>query len=204
MNDAEADVLADAAGGWADMVTVPAGGVVSTVHVAVATGPVLPAASIRRTRSSCGPSARAERATGLVHDDQAAESSEHCADSPAPAPVNATDPDADADGSEGCDARVVAPGATVSSVHARVAAGPVLPAASTRRTRSSCGPSARASGVYVEGHAAQAPASRRHSYDSPAPAPVNVKVGWESALSDAGPVTMTGGAVGAPRSTSHE
>ena len=54
-----------------------AGGPLSRVHVAVAAGPALPAASTRRTSKVTGPSGSGPIDSGLVHDDHAPEPTLH-------------------------------------------------------------------------------------------------------------------------------
>ena len=55
----------------------PAGGVVSTVHVAVVAAPVLPAASTRRTQKVWLPSTSAVDVNGVVHAAHVPESMRH-------------------------------------------------------------------------------------------------------------------------------
>ena len=59
------------------MVGAGDGAAVSTVHETVVAGPVLPALSIWRSSSVCGPSARPVRAVGLLQATQTPVSSLH-------------------------------------------------------------------------------------------------------------------------------
>ena len=67
----------------------PAGGTVSSVHVALTAAPVLPARSTMRTWKTCWPSARTAEVYGVVHAAHAPASMRHWNDSPDPLPVKA-------------------------------------------------------------------------------------------------------------------
>ena len=153
-----------------------AGGAVSMVHSWRATGPALPAASRRRASSTCVPSARPLRVTGLVQVLQPPPSTRHwnvVSGSPvsvAEIPVFAVMvvgrpaiPGADA-------------GATVSTVQVMLTGVLALPAASSARTFTTCDPLASpesASGL-VQG--AQLLPSIWHSNVLPDSAGVSVRL----------------------------
>ncbi len=92
-------------------------------------------------------------------------------------------------------------GAVRSTVQARVALGPALPAASTMRTSSECAASGSPLITYGVLQGSQPVPSRLHWYDSPALAPVNVKVADVACTTPLGPDAMSGAAAGATVST---
>ena len=101
------------------------GAAVSTVHVAVAADPTLPAVSTSRTPKVTDPSASGPIPVGLVHADQAPDATWHWYASPAPAPVKAMDGVGLLLGSLGCVEMVgVAAGGVVSTTNVVVVAGP--------------------------------------------------------------------------------
>ena len=91
-----------------------------------------------------------------------------------------------------------ATGGAVSTIHAFVATGPVLPAASTRRAESVCVPSASVapSAVYGDVHAPHAPLSNRHSRVLP-DVPVMTAETDVDVVAPLGVPVMVGAAVGA-------
>ena len=109
------------------------GATVSMVHVRVATAPVLPAASVARTRSACWPSSEAAQSHrrgaggpgGVVEGalEGTARSSADSVKCAVAVPVTAAGPPVNAP-----------TGLVVSTVQARVASAPTFPAGSTART----------------------------------------------------------------------
>jgi hypothetical protein len=120
---------------------VAAGAAVSTVHVLVASGPALPAASTALTWKVCVPSATPVYAFGLVQLANAAASSAHWKLAPA-SEVKLKLALAELLGLDGAP-EIVTVGALVSTVHVKLAGALVLPAASIALTWKVCEPSAR-------------------------------------------------------------
>jgi hypothetical protein len=84
-------------------------------------------------------------------------------------------------------------GGVASMVHVREAGEALtLPAASTTRTANACCPSGSDGSVRGLVHDAHDDPFTRHSYPSPAPAPLNAKVGVGSASTPAGPESIAG------------
>ena len=191
--------------GFVVNVGAAAGAVRSTVQVVVAAGPALPAASTSCTLKECEPSASVDVVRGEVHDVQAPPSSWQAYVSPLPAPVKAIAGVAWLSGFGGVLVNVGAlDGAVRSTVHVYDAADPPLPAASTRRTENVWVPSASVEVVVGEVHAVHAPASTRHWYVSPAPAPANVNCGVGELSGLAGAELIVGVPLGAVTSTVNE
>src|ERR671914_763962 len=172
------------------------GAAVSTVIARLAAAPVLPAASVARTSNVCAPSDNAPVVCGEVQAAKAAASTRTWRLPPASlenpnvgveSPVRPVGPES-----------IVACGAAVSTVNARLAAPPVLPAASVARTSNVYAPSDNAPVVCGELQAANAAASTRHWKLTPASLE-NPNVGVESLVSPVSPDAIV--ACGATLST---
>ena len=149
--------------GCDEIVGVPDGAMVSTVHVQLTDGPVLPAASAIRTWNVCEPSASWPVCSGVVHANHPPVSSRHWKVSGDVAPAKPKVGFDEASKSAGFVVNVgAAAGAVRSTTHVVVAAGPALPAASTSCTLKVCEPSASVGAVRGEVHDVQAPPSSWH------------------------------------------
>src|SRR5918992_5132135 len=189
----EALVLVVVAGGACEIVVC--GAAVSTVIARLAgLVSVLPAASVARTSNVCAPSDNAPVVCGEVQAAKAAASTRHSK----PAPASLGNPNVGVEslvrpvGPES----IVVCGAAVSTVNARLAAAPVLPAASVARTSNVCAPSDNAPVVCGEVQAAKAAASTRHWKLAPASLE-KPNVGVESPVRPVGPesIVVCGAAV---------
>src|ERR671915_2562138 len=179
----EALVLVVVAGGACEIVVC--GAAVSTVKARLAgLVSVLPAASVARTSNVCAPSDNAPVVCGEVQAAKAAASTRHWKLAPASlenpnigveSPVKPVGPES-----------IVVCGAAVSTVIARLAAAPVLPAASVARTSNVWAPSDNAAVVCGELHAANTAVSTRHWKLAPASLE-KPNVGVESFVSPLGP-----------------
>jgi hypothetical protein len=156
--------------GGAEVIVV-SGGVVSTFHLwCAALESVLPASSIARTRNLCQPSARGGVVYGVLHGDQTRASRLQW-NVLGSVELNVNVACDDASVRLGPDVIVVC-GATVSTVHVRVAGvGSGLAAASRARASNVCEPFARRRYLCGDAHASHIAASRRQSkvLDSLAP-----------------------------------
>src|ERR687895_580307 len=166
---------------------VVCGAAVSTANARLAAPPVLPAASVARTSNVCAPSDNAPVVCGEVQAAKAAASTRHWKLAPASlekpnvgveSPVRPVGPES-----------IVVCGAAVSTVKARLAAAPVLPAASVARTSNVCAPSDNAPVVCGDVQAAKAAASTRHWKLAPASLE-NPNVGVESPVKPVGPESI--------------
>jgi len=82
-------------------------------------------------------------------------------------------------------------GAVAATVHDRVAGEASTPLLSLARTAKVCAPSARPVYVFGPVHAAQLPASRRHSKVAPAADAENAKVASREVTGELGPLPIT-------------
>ena len=142
----------------APLSTGAAGGVVSTVQLAVAAEPVLPAASVALTARLCGPSARPLSATGEEQAEYSPPSTEHEKVAPSSALIE-MDADLLCVREAGEPLSSGAAGPVVSTVHEAVAGSLVLPAPSTALTSTVCPPSTRPLRLLGDEHAEYAPPS---------------------------------------------
>jgi hypothetical protein len=185
-------VLWVVAGGPSSIVV--SGATVSTVKARLAGPPVLPAASAARTSKVCAPSASVAVVCGDEQSASAAASTRHW--KLAPASLENDSVGVESFVSPSGPEPIVVTGPTVSTVKARLAGAPVLPAASAARTSKVCAPSASVAVVWGDEQSASAAASTRHWKLVPS-ALENENVGVESLVSELGPasIEVTGASV---------
>ena len=189
--------------------TMLGGAELSIVQVIVCEGPICPAASVCRRSSVYVPAGRVGVVYGLVQTCQPA------GVGGVGVPLNRHSNVLDvspvnvkllgvSDVDDGKAPLAGATGGAVSTIHAFVAMGPVLPAASTRRAESVCVPSASVAppAVYGDVHAPHAPLSNRHSRVLP-DVPVMTAENDVDVVAPLGVPVIVGAAVGATVSTTH-
>src|SRR5918999_2317622 len=181
-------VAEDRAGSAGPVSIVVPGATVSTVQARDAAPPTLPARSVARTSKVCAPSRKPVSSCGLPQPVQAPSSSLH-SNVAASSARNSKLAAAELLRSRG-PAWIDVPGVTVSPVQLRVAgsASP-FPAASVARTLKVCEPSAKPAYAWPLVHAAQSPASSRHSKVAVSPA-LNSNCAAALLVGSAGPLSM--------------
>jgi hypothetical protein len=173
---------------------VTTGATVSTTTTRVASGPVLPAASVALMRRVRLPSARPVKVWGLEHGAHTPASTEHAA-SAGSLTVNSTIAVVTLIVTAGPEVMVTI-GPTVSTIHIADSTDETLPASSVARTRSVWLPSPRLLPDHGDEQGDQSSASRRHSTSAAASSTMNVTVAAVCFVSDDGdPVIVTTGAV---------
>src|SRR3954447_3365336 len=159
----------------------PSGGTVSTLNERLATGPRLPTESLATTYTRCLPSASARVTKGELHGAKLSLSTRHSTVASGSPEVKPNVGVGSFVGVGSCGPESIDnPGALVSTVNARLATGPRLPAASEATTSSVCAPSPSWPVVKEEPQGAKLPASTRHSTAGPASVDDRANVGVAS------------------------